>query len=287
MSSTTEAPDLSETKSHKPTFRPEIEGLRAVAAVLVAIFHIWVGGVSGGVDVFFVVSGFLITTTLLKQIERHGKIRPLSFLGRLLRRLVPSALVVLTVTLAATWVFTPDALKERTFREITASSLYYENWALALSSVDYLNKEDPHTAVQHFWAMSTQGQFYVIWAALFFLAGLVVINRGRRVKISLILIIGSTLTSFVYSIWLTSANQPFAYFSPFTRVWEFGLGAILAFVIARVSLGKLSSFILGWVGLIAVLICGFVLPVGSSFPDSWHCGRWLQEYLFSSPGNRE
>lgn len=248
-------------------FRPEIEGLRAVAAFLVMVWHIWVGGVSGGVDVFFVVSGFLITTTLLGQLDRFGEIRPFMFLGRLARRLLPSAIVVLLVTLLGVWAITPAALRERAFREIFASALYFENWQLAFAAVDYLDSEDPHSPVQHFWAMSIQGQFYVIWAAIFALSALILrrrlvaIRRTVAVAIAIVFVV-----SLAYSIWRTYENQPFTYFDTAARAWEFALGALAAFVIARVVLNRPLSLIAGWLGLAGVVLCGALLPVASSFP---------------------
>ncbi|GGH37575.1 acyltransferase [Microbacterium album] len=249
-------------------FRPEIEGLRAVAASLVAVWHIWVGGVSGGVDVFFVVSGLLITTTLIGQIDRYGRVRPFAFLGRLLRRLLPSALVVLSASLVGTWLLVPEALRERSFAEIFASALYFENWQLAFAAVDYLDSEDPHTPVQHFWAMSVQGQFYVIWLAVF-AAAILLARKSSRSRawaagLTAVLLVGS----LAYSVWFTAVNQPFAYFSTFTRAWEFALGALAAFVIGHRALRGTWSWILGWVGLTAIVLCGVVLPVGSSFPGA-------------------
>ncbi|OUZ07290.1 hypothetical protein BHE97_17470 [Aeromicrobium sp. PE09-221] len=248
-------------------YRPEIEGLRALAALLVAIWHIWVGGVSGGVDVFFVVSGFLITTTLLGHIDRFGRVRPFMFLGRLLRRLLPPALVVLVVVLVATWVLVPEALRDRSFREIFASALYFENWQLAFSAVDYLDQNDPHTPVQHFWAMSVQGQFYVTWAVIFLLASAVALKLRRKTRsIAAVLLVIIALLSFAYSVWFTAVNQPFSYFSAFSRGWEFAVGAMTAFVLARVILAPAVSWLLGWTGLAAVLLCGVLLPVATSFP---------------------
>lgn len=247
-------------------YRPEIEGLRAVAALLVAVYHIWVGRVSGGVDVFFVVSGLLITTTLLGQLDRFGRVRPLLFLGRLVRRLLPSALIVLLATLIMTWTLLPEALRARSLREIAASALYAENWHLAFAAVDYLDRDDPATPVQHFWAMSVQGQFYLLWAVVFLGAWLLARHAARKAAFAIIAAL--TVLTIGYSVWFTAVNQPFAYFSTFTRVWEFGLGALVAFFLVRVTLPRTAALVLGWLGLAAIVLCGAVLPVGESFPGA-------------------
>lgn len=264
---TAEAPATS--RRTQKIHRPEIEGLRAVAAFLVAIWHIWVGGVSGGVDVFFVVSGLLITTTLLGQLDRFGRVRPLMFVGRLLRRLLPQALVVLLAVFAGVWLLLPEVLRERALREIFASALYFENWQLASSAVDYLDAEDPHTPVQHFWAMSVQGQFYVLWAVLFLVGFAIAAGRaGRARKVVFGLLVAVAAVSFAYSVWFTAENQPVAYFSTFARAWEFAIGAIVAYVIMRVKLPRPAAFAVGWIGLIGVVSCAVVLDVDEQFPGA-------------------
>lgn len=154
------------TVNRKEAFRPEIEGLRATAAILVAIYHIWLGRVSGGVDVFFVVTGFLITTALIKQVERSGRIKPLEFWGGLIRRLFPAAFLVLGCVAVASWFWLPKSLWLDTSKQIFASAIYLENWKLALNAVDYLAREEPPSPVQHYWALSIQGQFYALWPFL-------------------------------------------------------------------------------------------------------------------------
>src|SRR5882757_931281 len=118
-------------KQQEGAFRPEIEGLRALAAILVAVFHIWLRRVSGGVDVFFVVSGFLITTSLLGQIERGGRVQFGPFWGRLVKRLVPAAFTVLAVVVAASVLLLPKARWKDAIEQVAASALYLENWVLA------------------------------------------------------------------------------------------------------------------------------------------------------------
>lgn len=248
--------------------RLEIEGLRTVAAVLVAIYHIWSGKVSGGVDVFFVITGFLITLTLVGHVRRDGRIRPFAYLGRLARRVWPMAVTVLVAALMITVTLAPEALRARNFAEIVASALYYENWFLAFSAVDYLDQNDPHTPVQHFWAMSLQGQFYVTWLLVGLLVLLAVGGRDlRRFKIAYaaaIALLG--IVSFGWSLVQTAENQPFAYFSFATRIWEFAVGALIALAGTRLTIGGRAAGAASWVSVVGLIVCGLVLPVQGSFP---------------------
>jgi peptidoglycan/LPS O-acetylase OafA/YrhL len=130
---------------HKPpaVFRPEIEGLRAIAAILVAVFHIWLGRVSGGVDVFFVVSSFLITTGLLGHIDRWQRVDFALFWGRLIKRLVPVAYLVLCAVVVVGIVMMPKSRWKDTIEQVAASALYLENWALAFRSVPNTRRSAP------------------------------------------------------------------------------------------------------------------------------------------------
>ncbi|MBE3001303.1 acyltransferase, partial [Nocardiopsis sp. HNM0947] len=138
-------------------YRPEIEGLRAVAVALVVVYHVWFGRVSGGVDVFLLLTGFLITGSLLRMLERDGRIAFTAFISRLARRLLPPVAVVLAAVLAATYVFLPSTRWEQTLAEVRAAALYHENWALARAAVDYLARGEAASPVQHFWSLSIQG----------------------------------------------------------------------------------------------------------------------------------
>ena len=247
-------------------YRPEVQGIRALAALLVAAFHLWLGRVSGGVDVFFVISGFLITTTLLGHFRRFGRIRPLYYLGRLARRLLPAALTVLVVVVVASWILLPSFSWARVSREVVASALYAENWRLAFDSVDYLAQFDDRTPVQHFWAMSVQGQFYVIWLVIFLVVAALVRRVARRETAVLAAFVVVGAASLVWSIIETAQNQPFAYFDTLARTWEFALGGIAAILLPRLVLGARLRWALGWIGVLGVVSCGLVLPVSTVFP---------------------
>src|SRR5882757_2351370 len=255
---------------HKGTtsvFRPEIEGLRAVAAILVAVFHIWLGRVSGGVDVFFVVSGFLITTALLGHIDRFQKVDFALFWGRLIKRLIPVAYVVLCAVVLASMFLMPKSHWKDTIEQVAAAALYLENWTLAYRSVDYLARHSAVSPVQHFWALSVQGQFYIVWPMLIAAVALAA-RRGKVAFRSLLsgVLVAIFAASLAFSVYVTAKNQPFAYFNTLARVWEFSLGALLAIAIPQLRISAALRILMGWVGLLAILSCGILLQVSRVFP---------------------
>jgi peptidoglycan/LPS O-acetylase OafA/YrhL len=252
--------------SRESSFRPEIEGLRATAATLVAVFHIWLGRVSGGVDVFFVVSSFLITTGLLGMVERTGRVDFLRFWGRLIRRLLPAALLVLGAIIVASVLFESKARWKDTILGVAASATYVENWLLAHDAVDYLQQNGPSPPVQHFWALSVQGQFYLLWPCLFFIA--LWISRAANVAFRKVLVAALIVlfaVSMAFSIYITRANQAVAYFHTGARIWEFCIGAVLAIYISRISLPNGLRLIAGWLGLFAIVFCGIIFQVSRVF----------------------
>ncbi|SFB58735.1 Acyltransferase family protein, partial [Amycolatopsis marina] len=158
-------------------FRPELQGLRALAALLVVVYHVWFGRISGGVDVFFVISGFLITGQLVR-VSVRGRIEFGPLWARMIKRLFPAALTVLFVVMVASWLFLPETRWFQTIREVFASALYVENWQLVANSVDYFAQHTGASVVQHFWSLSIQGQFYVVWPVLIAVVVLVARRAG-------------------------------------------------------------------------------------------------------------
>jgi len=259
---------LVDLRTPEKKFRPEIEGVRAVAALLVAIYHIWLGSVSGGVDVFFIVSGYLITTSLLSKMEREGRINLFEYLLGLARRLFPIAFTVLFFTTLFSILILPMTVWQQTIPEIFSSALYYQNWQLANTAVDYLAQDNGASPFQHFWALSIQGQFYVTWPLIIISAYFIARKVLKLpVRLTLLAVLSIIFTaSLGYSIYITSANQPWAYFDTFARVWEFSLGGILALLIPYLKFKKSVGFVLGWLGLAVICFTGILLPVSSVFP---------------------
>jgi len=249
-------------------FRPEIEGLRTVAALLVAIYHIWFNRVSGGVDVFFVISGFLITTSIISTINRTGEFKFLPYVTKLLKRLLPSVLFILGVVLVLSTFLLPASILGKTIREVVASMFFYQNWQLAVSSTDYLDATQMKSPVEHFWALSIQWQFYMIWFVLFsFILWMMNTYQIRSIKTVLNGLLGFLfVTSLAYSIYLTEVNQPWAYFITPTRVWEFALGSLLCVNLSAIRVPKWIATIIGWVGLLGLLTTGVLFNVSQMFP---------------------
>ena len=153
--------------------RREIQGLRAVAVLLVVLFHLWPGRLPGGyigVDVFFVISGFLITSLLLREVDRSGSVSLGRFWARRMRRLLPASYLVLAVSAVGVLLLEPRLVWHQFFGEILAAGLYVENWALALGSVNYLAAQNTPSPAQHYWTLSVEEQFYLVWPLLVLLA---------------------------------------------------------------------------------------------------------------------
>ncbi|MFE6616347.1 acyltransferase family protein [Amycolatopsis sp. NPDC057786] len=247
-------------------FRPEIQGLRALACVLVVVYHVWLGRISGGVDAFFLISGFLVTGQLYRAAAR-GRIEYRPLWGRMIKRLFPAALTVLLLVVAVSLVLLPQNRWFQTIKEVVASALYVENWRLAADSTDYFAQHNAASVVQHFWSLSIQGQFYVVWPLLVGLVLLVARRTRRNVRPMLLGVLGTVFAaSLAYSVWSTAVDQPLAYFDSLTRVWEFALGGLLALVLDRVSVPRPARVVFGWAGVAGLVSCGLVLQVGTVFP---------------------
>src|SRR6478609_1994524 len=194
--------------------RPDIQALRALAVVIVMLFHLWPNRLSGGyigVDVFFVISGFLITGQLLREADRRGRISVIGFWVKRARRLLPAALVVLAVSAIGTFLWVPQSLWQSYFKQIIASTVYVQNWVLAHDSVDYLASTNKPTVVQNFWTLSVEEQFYVV-VPLVLMAVLLFSRTSTwrpRFGVALVAI---TVASLAFSIYLTANNPPVAFF---------------------------------------------------------------------------
>ena len=254
------------------TLRPDIQALRALAIVVVLAYHLWPGTVGGGyvgVDVFFVVSGFLITSHLLSELRRSGTVSLPAFWARRIRRLLPAASVVLGFCLAAMFAAVPPSLWQRTVTEIAASALYAQNWVLGAGSVDYLGADGAPTLVQHFWSLSVEEQFYLVWPVLIVLAALLA-GRRRSAAVVCSLLVAIALGSFVFSVLETQRSQPSAYFHTGARAWEFAIGGLLAFVPSGVQkrMPVAARTTLAAVGAAMVLFSVLRFDAATPFPGS-------------------
>lgn len=249
-------------------FRPELEGIRAVAAILVAVYHIWVGSVSGGVDVFFIVSGYLITTSVLSKLERTGALNYGEYLLGLGKRLFPMAFTVLIISAILSLLILPMSMWMQTVSELFASMFYYQNWQLATNAIDYLAQNNEASPFQHFWALSLQGQFYISWPIIIFIVFLLAVKLIKTPpRKTLLAVLGLIfVSSLSYSIYMTNTNQPWAYFDTFARAWEFSMGGMVALLLPYFKINKVVGTAMGWIGLLIICFTGIVLPVSTVFP---------------------
>lgn len=258
------------------TFRPEVQGLRALAVLMVATYHIWLGRVSGGVDVFLLISAFLLTLSFTRKLEGGRPLRLLQHWLHVFKRLLPAVVVVLLGVLTATWAFVPQSRWPDVLAEAWASLLYRQNWQLADSAVDYYAQNHSGASpLQHFWSLSIQGQVFILWPLIFaavallqpFLAKVLPGRKAVGHRSLLLMAFGAVfVASLVYSIDQTANNQSYAYFDTRTRLWEFALGSLLALALPYLKPGRKLRVVLGWGGLAAMLSCGLVLTVDRSFP---------------------
>ncbi len=253
--------------------RPDIEGLRAVAVGTVVAYHAGFPGVSGGfvgVDIFFVISGFLITSLLLREVERSGTISLAGFYARRARRLLPAASVVLVVTAVASWFVEPVTRRGDLGTDVVTATFYAINWSLAGRAVDYLAEDAVPSPLQHYWSLSVEEQFYLVWPALILLGLLLASRRGlSRRRVTGWMLTTVAVASLAWSLHLTPTDPARAYFVTTTRLWELAIGALLAFGVGRAArLPRVVREGGAWLGLLAVLGSAVVFTRTTPWPGS-------------------
>ena len=247
--------------------RNDIEGLRAVAVLLVLLFHADLFGVTGGfvgVDVFFVISGFLITGLLLRERRSSGTISLRDFYARRVRRLLPASAVVLVATLFGSLLLAPPLLVPQIAHDVTAAALYVSNMSFAAQATDYFAAGSAPSPVLHFWSLGVEEQYYLLWPALILL-----VTRGadrpvRRVGLAVVAIF---VASLAFAVWLAGVSLPWAFFSLPSRAWELALGGMLAVFepqLARIRPSLLAGA--SWAGLAVIAAAGLLLTGASAFP---------------------
>jgi peptidoglycan/LPS O-acetylase OafA/YrhL len=251
--------------------RRDIEGLRAVATFLVLPYHaglmLFPGGFVG-VDVFFVISGFVITGQLIKEVDREGTVNLLGFYARRAKRLLPASAVVLVATAIMTWLWVPKIRWETTGGDIVASSLYFVNWRLADRSVDYLAEDVTPSAVQHYWSLSVEEQFYFVWPLL--LLGAVLLAAKFGISRRAALLGGLAAVAVPSLLWAghqAVASPERAYFITTTRMWEFTVGAFVAILATRMDrMPRMLAIVLAWAGLGMILVAGRIFTADMTWP---------------------
>ena len=243
-------------------FRADVQGLRALAVAAVVLYHARMplfGGGYVGVDVFFVISGYLITGLLLRELERSGKIDFAAFYARRIRRLLPAVTVMLLATLAGAWLFLSALDQKALAPSALYAALYASNFGFAAQATDYLAGDVQQNPVMHTWSLSVEEQFYVFWPLLLLLgarAGAAVKRQGRVAAV----MVGVLVLSLAASLWVMRVSQPWAFFASPLRAWEFAIGALVLLGEARMhALGRGTKDALALAGAAAVLgaIVGF------------------------------
>jgi peptidoglycan/LPS O-acetylase OafA/YrhL len=252
-------------------FRKDIQGMRALAVLLVLAYHARVPGFGGGfvgVDVFFVISGFLITGLMLREAHVTGSVNLPRFWARRARRLLPATAVVISAVGVVTLVVLPVTRWASTAGDMAASALYVVNWRFAGQALDYFAAEAPASPLQHFWSLAVEEQFYLLWPVLLF--ALLWVRRKTNWPLGGVLLAGIGLigaVSLAWSVHLTAALPGRAFFVSTTRAWELAVGGVLAVGLGQL-VGLRHSFarLLGWLGLVAILAAAFTFDETTPFP---------------------
>ena len=255
--------------------REDIEGLRAVAVAAVLLFHAGVPGLEGGyvgVDVFFVLSGFLITSLLVNERTSSGTISLSSFYARRIRRLLPVSSLVAVLTLAASYIWLEPIRVRSLTSDMIATAGFASNFLFAHRGADYLQSSLPPSPIQHYWSLAVEEQFYLVWPALIAVVCLGLRDQSRftaRVRVGLV----STtvaVASFIACMVLMNESQPWAFFSPHTRAFELAIGALLAVLpVAASRMAKNVSAFLAWAGLAGIIASVVTFSETTKFPGPW------------------
>ena len=258
-------------RTRMPEYLSGVQGLRTVAALMVAVYHIWFGRVSGGVDVFFVVAGYFAAKSLMRMglaTDARGRFAVATrYWLRTLRRITPSAIVVIIGTVVASMLFMPQSAWQYAIPHGFASLFHFENWQLVAANADYLQDGMAASPFQQFWALSLQVQFYLVFPLL--LLAVTTLAKGRAWsarRTAAVLLASVLILSFIFSVWYTAIDQPAAYFNTFARGWEFMAGAILSLAMTRGLANKPLASAMGWIGLLVLLALGATLDVSTLFP---------------------
>ncbi len=272
-------------------FRAEIQGLRALSVTLVVVYHLWPKLLPGGyigVDVFFVVSGFLISRHLFQELRDTGRIGVRAFWARRIRRLLPASFFVLAATLGAALIWIPLSSRVHELTNIGATAVYVVNWVFGHDAVDYLSQDNAPSIVQQYWSLAVEEQLYVIWpllllAIVFAARAILRRRRGSSWKSTDRYVIGAALVlvfiaSLITSVSLTASAPGAAYFSTFVRAWEFAAGGLLALatmVFAERSVvwmnsraGRAATEIAPWFGAGIIAVCAFAFNGNTPFPSA-------------------
>ncbi|MGE3076222.1 MAG: acyltransferase family protein [Dehalococcoidia bacterium] len=258
-------------QNHERQFRPDVEGLRAIAVWLVVLCHAgvpWFEGGYIGVDVFFVLSGFLITGLLMRERESDGQISIAGFYARRARRILPAASLVLVATAWASFELLGFLRGDEVAVDGRWASVFAMNFHLAREGTQYLNVSAPPSPLQHYWSLAVEEQFYLVWPLLFLGVSRAGGYRHWRTRLAAVLLT-VMLGSFAWSVVQTSSSPVWAFFSPFTRAWELAFGALLAIGAGPLRrLPKAAAPWVSWAGIAGIGMAALTFNANTRFPGS-------------------
>jgi peptidoglycan/LPS O-acetylase OafA/YrhL len=252
-------------------FRPDVEGLRAVAVLLVVFYHANVPKVTGGfvgVDVFFVISGFVITGLLLREHRSTGRTSILNFYARRFRRILPAATLVILVVVAASYLALGYVSGDTIADDGRWAAVFLSNFHFEAVGTNYFTAKLPPSPLQNFWSLSVEEQFYVVYPTLFLVVARLKGRLSLQVKMAIVLVM-VIVASYWLSVVQTASQPTAAYFSPFTRAWELALGALVA--VATPWLKRIpapGAALLTWAGLAAIAVATFTFTAETPYPGS-------------------
>ncbi|WP_022885758.1 acyltransferase family protein [Glaciibacter superstes] len=263
----TQAATRARPLTRKLSFRSDLQGLRAIAVGLVLLYHSGVSVLSGGyvgVDAFFVISGFLITTHLLESLARDSRINFGEFYAKRARRILPASLFVAAATIVAALIWVPPLQMRAVVRDAIATAFYVPNMLFASNGTDYLAETTP-SVFQHYWSLGVEEQFYIFWPLLIWLGYLLVRRSERRLQW---VVATMVVASFVLCLILTQVLQPWAFFSLPTRAWELGVGGLVAFLLRAAPAWLKAPWTpaLAWAGVAGLLGSAVLFSSGTLFP---------------------
>ncbi|MDX6671950.1 MAG: hypothetical protein QOI91_2313 [Solirubrobacteraceae bacterium] len=281
MSDREQAPSLTSAQRSSAGYRAHLDGVRALAVILVLLFHLgysWIPGGFIGVDVFFVLSGYLVTGVLLREVTKRGKVRLLNFYSRRMRRLLPAATVVLVAVFAlALWLL--DAVdKNSVGQDVRSAALWNANWHFISAKADYFAPGDVPSPVVHFWSLAVEEQFYLVWPVLIGGIWLLCTRLARRGRDGTFGVLAFAIAliaavSVVLSLVLVPSTN--AYYSTFTRAYELCGGALLAIAAMRwrgglpsTRLTRIAGPVAVLVAMVALVVLAFEIPDPTDYPGT-------------------
>jgi peptidoglycan/LPS O-acetylase OafA/YrhL len=252
-------------------FRPDVQGMRAIAICLVLVYHAGVPGFSGGyvgIDVFFVISGFVITGLLLREREGTGHTSLRSFYGRRSRRIIPAATLVIIVTVLVTYHSLGPLVGHETAVDGQWAALFLANFHFEAIHTNYLAAQAPPSPLLNYWSLGVEEQFYIVYPTLFLLIGWWARKGSFRTRLTIVLV-AVIVASYTFSVVYTSVNSQGAYYSLLTRSWELALGGLIAVHGRRLQRIPQAWAALGsWLGLAAIMVSSVTLTGSSLYPGA-------------------